>query len=604
MILNNLISRGANTSTADENAKTPLHYAVRRNLKGVAAKLLENGALPHTRDKQRVLPLQIAMDNKNDEMCSLLLANMRKKFVRGLFSRHGHQECEFSFHSLLKSELKQTILSVLDCMRQQHGATCEEIRVYYNILESDEHGRTPKDPLFEAAKKSPLQIIAKQGDKAIVHNDTVRLLIRKKWQKYARGRFQFNTFLYMLTLFALTYSSIVAVSTPDPTQYDNPLQVSRAVMEVLSVLISTLTLVTEINQLRRHKLEYFHDVYNWLAFSSACLLLTVIPLRFTHDNAQWHVFAFGYLFWTMRIFKYAVVFRQTGAYTQILFRVLAHDFPQFTMLFLVFLLAFSGSFFLSLRGENDLDTHNETSTFWGILFVGVRTLTEAQPVVDYTGEDGYRVISTIVMVCFLFVCCVILLNLLIAQISDTYQNVQQDAQRELEVHRAWIVARVELNSFFFGTVPLNSFYFGKDYRTAHYDEYEDIKDLKKVLTKWDSPPLKEISNCVHDIWDSLNNHKMNLLTIQNRLTRQEHTLMKMQNQLNILTTGNHEDAEGMKSGLNSPPPTFYRSNSEPSRRVGDKDKHQVSSETQTGDTVIAKKNIHEEVSNTGADTSD
>ena len=52
--------------------------------------------------------------------------------------------------------------------------------------------------------------------------------------------------------------------------------------------------------------------------------------------------------------------RQTGAYAQILFRVLNHDFPQFTVVFLVILLAFSGSFFLSLRGENDIDTHNET----------------------------------------------------------------------------------------------------------------------------------------------------------------------------------------------------------------------------------------------------
>ena len=59
----------------------------------------------------------------------------------------------------------------------------------------------------------------------------------------------------------------------------------------------------------RHKLEYFHDVFNWLDFSSAVLLITVIPLRFTYNNAQWHVFAFGYLFWTIRIFKFAAVFR-------------------------------------------------------------------------------------------------------------------------------------------------------------------------------------------------------------------------------------------------------------------------------------------------------
>ena len=76
MIVNTLINRGANTSTADEDLKTPLHYAVKRNLKGVAAKLLENDAFPHARDKEGVLPLRIAMDNGNDEMCSLLLAYM------------------------------------------------------------------------------------------------------------------------------------------------------------------------------------------------------------------------------------------------------------------------------------------------------------------------------------------------------------------------------------------------------------------------------------------------------------------------------------------------------------------------------------------------
>ena len=69
-------------------------------------------------------------------------------------------------------------------------------------------------------------------------------------------------------------------------------------------------------------------------------------------------------------------------------------------------------------------------------------------------------LSTIFMVVFIFACCVILLNILIAQLSDTYQKVQQDAQRGLEVNRAWIVARVELNScFWFRKVPHNMLYF-------------------------------------------------------------------------------------------------------------------------------------------------
>lgn len=68
--------------------------------------------------------------------------------------------------------------------------------------------------------------------------------------------------------------------------------------------------------------------------------------------------------------------------------------------------------------------------------------------------------SCAIMVVFLFVCCVVLLNILIAQLSDTYQNVQKDAHRGLEMNRAWIITRVELNSLFIG----------KGYRASKYLE--------------------------------------------------------------------------------------------------------------------------------------
>ena len=59
------------------------------------------------------------------------------------------------------------------------------------------------------------------------------------------------------------------------------------------------------------------------------------------------------------------------------------------------------------------------------------------------------------MVLFLLTCIVILLNILIAQLSDTYQNIQGDAQRGLTLNRAWIISRVELNSILTGKVSVN-----------------------------------------------------------------------------------------------------------------------------------------------------
>lgn len=43
---------------------------------GVATKLLENDAPANARDKDKVLPLTIALNDRNDEMCALLLAYM------------------------------------------------------------------------------------------------------------------------------------------------------------------------------------------------------------------------------------------------------------------------------------------------------------------------------------------------------------------------------------------------------------------------------------------------------------------------------------------------------------------------------------------------
>lgn len=543
--VNMLINRGARTSVADSELKTPLHHAVSRNLKDIAAKLLENDAIPYLRDNNSHLPLTAAMEMKSDDMCALLIENMSHEFVRGLFLNDEEKDAEFSFHQLLETDMQRTILAVLDCMIDTDGFS-DQVTAYYNILESDVMGRPPDHPDFDNKSKSPLQIIARQGNKTVIYHDVVRLLIRRKWKTFARMRYRLNALVYAIGLFCIIFSLITAVNTPDPTVYFQDdyisLQLARAIFECMSVLFVFVTFCKEMRQCVTHRLEYFYDVFNCIDLTACLLLLAVIPLRFTHQPAQWHVFAFGYLLWTVRIFKFAAVFRPTGIYTQILSRILFYDFSQFAVVFAVVLLAFSGSFFLSLRGDMDIETHSETSTFWRILFVGLRILTEGQPVVEYTGVDGYGKLSLIFMFCFLITCIVILLNILIAQLTDTYQKVQQDAQREVEAGRAWIVARVEWNSFICD----------HNWRKNKYEESEEIEDLKNVLTKWDSPPLNEMNKNIQDIWDSLESNKMNLLAIKQRMARQEHTLKQIEERLSNLTSLSPGSPDSFSDDENTP----------------------------------------------------
>ncbi|NP_001191574.1 vanilloid receptor [Aplysia californica] len=519
--VNTLLHRGANPSFCDKEWRTPLHHAVRRGFKGVVSKLLEHDALPHVRDKKKTLPFRLALEENFDEIGAMLLQSMPNHVVRDLFITHDNNEAECTFHSLLDRNMQESALAVLDCMIDKIGQT-GHVRVYYHILEADEKGRPPTHPDFQKNSRSCLHLMSKEGNKDVIFHFVVRLLIRRKWKEFARLRFQLNSFLFLLTLMSLTFSVVVSVVTPDPTVYDTPLHVARAVFEVWAVMTVVVTFIVELNQFRKHKLEYWRDQFNWIDISSSGLLITVVPLRFCHAQEQWPVFAMGYLLWTLRIFKYAAVFRQTGAYAQILWRIISHDFLQFTVVFLVILLAFSGSFVLALRGEDSLSVHNETSDFWQVLFTGVRILIEGQPVVEYSGEYGYKVMSCILMVVFLFFCCVVLLNILIAQLSDTYQNVQRDAQRGLELNRAWIITRVELNSLFIG----------KSYRVSKYTEAEELSNPLNVLEKCESPLLNEMSQNVREVQESLVSTHLNMQTITNRLSRQEYALKRIQEQLN------------------------------------------------------------------------
>nr|XP_022293145.1 uncharacterized protein LOC111103871 isoform X2 [Crassostrea virginica] len=525
-LINSLLHRGANPSASNQDLWTSLHFAVKKKYKGVCSKLLEHEAWPNARDRKGVMPFTLAYDGGNDDIASMLITYMSNVFVRKLYRRDGTQPAEFNFHDLLNRTMPKTTLAVLDCMIDPVSPS-GDVCVYYNVLEADEHGRVPSDSNFNSQSKSGLQLIAKSGNKVTVMNrcrstftfiyhDVVRLLIRRKWTKYARFRFLINSLFWIITLFTLTLSAIVASTTPDPAEYDlSALQITRAACEVWSLGMAALTLLSEMDQFRKHRLEYWKDAFNYIDLSSSILILLIPPLRFAHKTQQWFVFSAAYLLWTVWIFKYAAVFRQTGAYAQILWRILIHDIVQFTALFAFILLAFSGCLLLSLRGEGSLEQFTETNSFWSILFVGVRILIEAERIIEYT---ELQTMSLIIMVVFLFTICVLLLNILIAQLSDTYKNVQKDVQRGLEVNRAWIVSRVELNSH----------YIGKGHRVTHYKESENIYDVQDVLEKWEGTPLNEMNRCIQDIWESLDSHKMNLITVRDRLARQESTLFKIQ----------------------------------------------------------------------------
>ena len=108
----------------------------------------------------------------------------------------------------------------------------------------------------------------------------------------------------------------------------------------------------------------------------------IVPFRITSLPTQWTFASLGYLCQTLRGFEFAAVlrykssyncslhvmllifllytYRSTGAYVQILSRILIRDMIPFGAIFGLFLFTFTGAFYFALRGE-EIRTQVNTS---------------------------------------------------------------------------------------------------------------------------------------------------------------------------------------------------------------------------------------------------
>ena len=80
-------------------------------------------------------------------------------------------------------------------MIDQH-ADGDSARAYYHVLEADESGRPPDDPLFKRKDWSAFQVIAKRGDKVLQLNSYGASLMMPN------GSFWFGFCLLQLLIFA------------------------------------------------------------------------------------------------------------------------------------------------------------------------------------------------------------------------------------------------------------------------------------------------------------------------------------------------------------------------------------------------------------------
>ena len=366
--------------------------------------------------------------------------------------------------------------------------------VLTKYLEVDCSGNFPDSEVYNWKDTYFLQLLVKLNDEEIANHGTVRLFVDKKMGIFGHKLLYAKLLLYLVFLIALAYSLIQSsyVRVPLEAYTQDVFNLARIASEAFVVLYFIYNVITEtmefirifvlaknyiVNKKNNEKKErsfcsriynftwirasgeYFGDLSNYLDFLGLLSLLILVILRVFSQPSQWIFATLAFLINGFRIFKYVALVPKLGPYTIILFKILISDVPLFSIVFFLIDIIFAGGYFIALRTPYSTSVFRNASVIqdtsrvvgldnsveW-VFLSGMRILLEGNIYADEYLYKQLNWLAAIIYFAFLFLVIVVLLNVFIAQLSDTYGDVRMKVERIFALHELKFIIQIEKTS--------------------------------------------------------------------------------------------------------------------------------------------------------------
>ncbi|XP_046414955.1 uncharacterized protein LOC124177005 [Neodiprion fabricii] len=279
----------------------------------------------------------------------------------------------------------------------------------------------------------------------------IQRLLEEKWKTFAR--LQFLKRLVIL-IFHLVSLSLAVYLRPEYAESDllawpeDPTDVARTIAEAITVLgvlsyilvqlggeVINIGLLSFLRQLS-------HEPAKLIFLVSNLLILTCIPCRLAEN--RWAEDAILIVAvpgsWFLLMF-FAGAVRLTGPFVTMVYSMITGDMLTFGMIYTVVLLGFSQSFFFLYKGfpRDRHSLYDSYASTWMALFqitLGDYSYTEL-------GLTTYPNLSKTVFAIFMVLVPILLLNMLIAMMGNTYAHVIEQSEKEWMKQWAKIVVSLE-----------------------------------------------------------------------------------------------------------------------------------------------------------------
>lgn len=165
-----------------------------------------------------------------------------------------------------------------------------------------------------------------------------------------------------------------------------------------------------------------------------CIFLVTILAVFDHP-AQSAVLALASLAGWSYLFFFLLAWRLTGPMVVMIHQMLTNDVLRFCLIYLVFLMGFAQSFFVLFESVGWLGFVHAIQTCF-VAMLGDFDL-------EQFADSPYTAVSVGLLVVYVVTITILLLNLLIAMMGDTFEKINEAAEMQWHLERARIVFALE-----------------------------------------------------------------------------------------------------------------------------------------------------------------
>ncbi|CAH0402979.1 unnamed protein product [Chilo suppressalis] len=295
----------------------------------------------------------------------------------------------------------------------------------------------------------------KQEHLNMLDGGIIQRLLEEKWKTFARKKFLKRLMILMLHLMLLSvsvylrHSGAEAAAAPGWALTVTDARTGVRLACELGTVASTLAYIVlqQGDEIKNQGLvAYFktliHEPAQFIFLSSNILLLACIPFRLMQQTMLEEALLIFLLpgVWFLLMF-FAGAVRLTGPFVTMIYSMITGDMFTFGIIYCIILFGFSQSFYFLYKGYPNVQStlYSSYPSTWMALF----QITLGDYSYSDLGMTTYPNLTKTVFAVFMVFVPILLLNMLIAMMGNTYAHVIEQSEKEWVKQWAKIVVSLE-----------------------------------------------------------------------------------------------------------------------------------------------------------------